>query len=122
MGYCVQMTLENVEIPKTKEKQALEILNKLNESWLRTNDWCRFNPSENLLDVLEDLGFETEESDSFYKITEFYREKLGDHCNMFKKLAAVLENCQIKFYGEDDVDWKIVIKDHESETIYREDF
>lgn len=123
MGYCVNMNLDNVEIPVSKEKEAVSILKKLNEKWLKTSDWCRFDSHmDSLIEIVEEIGFSCSSNDTHFVIEDFEREKLGDHEAMFIALAPVLEDCTVKIYGEDDTDWKIVIKDSKAEKIYREDF
>lgn len=121
MGYCVQMELRNVKIPLSKKKEAVKILKALNETWHKNSDWCRFDANiKNLAEILEEVGFSIEETDTHLQIKYFEQEKLGDHENMFEKLAPLLEDCEIVYEGEDGHDWKQVIKDHKVKVIYRE--
>lgn len=123
MGYYVNIILEDVCVPKDRVDMARHILNDLNEKWQRTNDWCRFTESDDLAFIFESIGFEAEwDENGHLEIKEFFRESLGDHENMFRKLAPALSDCEIKFFGEDGRDWKIVVEQGFSEVVYREDF
>lgn len=121
MGYCVDMELRNVSFEKDKTEEIKAVLLCLNEVWLRTNDWCRFNPSEDIIEILENIGFDAEESDSVININYFIAEKLGDHENMFEKMAPYMNDCQIVIYGEDGTDWRLDIEDGEMSKIYRDE-
>ena len=123
MGYCVKMQLENVVIPEEKQDQAIKILTELNKKWIKENDWCRFDSytADSLDEIIEEIGFSCSYyEDGSLEIEDFEREKLGGHEEMFIALSPVLEDCSIRFFGEDDNDWKIIIENHEFETIYRE--
>ena len=119
MGYCVDMELTGVRIGKENEAKAIDILEALNEKWKLTYDWCRFTEHETTLnEIIEEIGFECEEYETHYLISEFNREKLGDHENMFTSLAPILDDCSIEITGEDGTNWKIIIKDHKAKVIY----
>lgn len=122
MGYRVEIELENVELPLSKKDEAIKILKELNKSWQKSNDWCQFDSGfTDLADIVNNIGFSCGENDTNFYIDEFEREKLGGHCEMFNSLAPVLDDCCIRFYEEDHIDWKIIIEDHKAETIYREE-
>jgi len=116
MGYCVEMELEDVKFPLSKAEEVKEVLRKLNIKWHNMSDWCRYDGTlTDITDIFEDIGFEAYETAVYVCIVEFEREKLGDHQNMFEKLAPFLEDCSITFSGEDGETWKVVVKDHKVE-------
>lgn len=122
MGYCIDMELRDVKFNKQHVDVITSILKELNVEWLKSNDWCRFTTyNENLLDIIEEIGFETRSTDNYIYLTDFCREKLGDHENMFNNLAPYLEDCQIVIEGEDGEDWRLDIKDGSMSKYYRED-
>lgn len=121
MGYEVDMQFRDVKFKEINIPEVEEILQELNETWQKKSDWCRFDSSlENIVDIFEDIGFELELDDNYCHITEFNRQKLGDHENMFIKLAPYLSDGEVVFHGEDNDDWKIVFKDGEHERVTRE--
>lgn len=129
MGYCVEMEINNCYIREEHYKDVIDVLNKLNEKWHRTNDWCRFNvnPSdfdsdqELLVEIFDDIGFSTHTDNHGIGIEDYEREKLGSHEDMFESLAPYfMYDCEIKIFGEDQEDWKLVIKDKKFRKVYRE--
>lgn len=99
MGYCVTMELENVKFETEKINDVVKVLKELNKVWHEKFDWCRFDPDlGDIVEIIEDIGFEEKIIEGFVCINYFEREKLGDHENMFIKLAPYLEDCQIKIY------------------------
>lgn len=126
MGYCVDMELRNVRFSEDNLPKVISVLKELNEEWHKKNDWCRFDKGlEDVIEIFEDIGFEVEKVGSFigtfYEIQYFEREKLGDHERMFKHIAQYLEDCEIVYRGEDDYDWKQVVKDGKVTEVARED-
>jgi len=123
MGYCVDMSLRGVTFKKEDAPKVVEILKEMNVGWMKNSDWCRFNSSmEDITEIFEDIGFELEDKDEHYEITEFIREKLGDHENIFIRLAPYLSDSEVAFFGEDDSDWKLVFKDGSHTRVEREEF
>ncbi len=106
MGYSVNIELEGVKFKKSNSKEVVKILKELNKTWMETSDWCRFSMGLNdVMEIIEDIGFSVSEADGYIIIEEFDRENLGDHQNMFASLAKYLENCKISYSGEDGNNW-----------------
>ena len=122
MGYCVDIELRNVKFHKDNIDKIKKVLKELNVKWHKSSDWCRYDDSlTDIQDILEDIGFSTEEKHKYIVFEYFEREKLGDHQNMFVQLAPYLTDCEIVYRGEDDSDWKQVIKDGKVEIVERQD-
>ncbi len=121
MGYEVSMNFRDVKFRVGDVAKVEQELKELNKSWNKNSDWCRFDSSlEDIGEIFEDIGFELEIDDDYCYVTEFIRQKLGDHENMFIKLAPFLSDSEIVFYGEDDEDWKLVFKDGKHTRVTRE--
>lgn len=108
MGYCVDVTLENV---KFKTKYIPEIINKLkekNKSWITSNDWRRFHPNlDDILEILDDIGFSSSQKNDEINILYFDREKLGDDYGFWEIIIPYLEpDFSISYEGEDHYKWK----------------
>lgn len=122
MGYEVHIELREVKFKKEHTENVIGVLKVLNQKWQAKSDWCRFDDSlEDIHEIIEDIGFSTSESDGFIKFEDFEREKLGDHENMFAKLAPFLEEGSVIVYcGEDDHDWKQTVVNGKVEVYHRE--
>jgi len=109
MGYDVTMKFKGVKFKKSNAKEIVAVLKKYNRDVLHPNsDWCRFDGSlEHPQDVFEDIGFELTERKSYFEVTDFLRERLGRHEELFKTIEHLMyPNGTITYTGEDDEVWK----------------
>ena len=122
MGYSISIVLRDVKFKKEKEKEFWKIMKEMDQ----TQDWSwvgnGFSKNDYVYDCLEEWRYEVEEDDTYFKITYFNGENLGDDKKLFIKLAPILEDCEIVFYGPEENDWKYQITNHKLEEIYREEF
>lgn len=108
MGYSVDITLHNVKLAVLDWPEILDMFRDWNREYLIPNrDWMRFDSSlKSPVEVFEDMRYEAKEVDGFIEILEFVGEKLGSDCILFEKLAPYLiDDCEIKYCGEDGVIW-----------------
>lgn len=125
MGYCVEMTLRDVKFKKSHTKAMIKVLRKLNnELLIPNNSWCRFHPDcDDLEEIFDNMSFSLNEDETYGYIEDFIGEKLGHHEEVLRALAPYLEDCEIKFLGEDDTAWKFKIVNGKAlDSVYREEF
>jgi hypothetical protein len=114
MGYCISHEEGSIKIKKENMNRAINILREYIKSgnklrWVN-GDW--FDEDTDTLEYIwEDLRYELEDDDEYYKIVEFTGEKLGDDDKIFELIAPYCEDGYLQFTGEDGEHFRFVIKD-----------
>jgi hypothetical protein len=110
MGYCVDMSVDEVKFPVSKLDDFWKIIQKLAKkggvySWVGKN----FDKTKDPTDVFHEWRYDAHLSrdGKFIEVSSFEGEKLGDDEEFWRALAPVMcDGGVITCHGEDDENWK----------------